>query len=87
MFVNRGHSQGSGTDFPLALLNFPKGTLFNRAGHSEETPGKAKGEATKQRASEQPVFMYLSSARACMKIWCIFERDIAIKWRELLVVE
>jgi hypothetical protein len=27
-------------DLPLALLNFPKGTLFNRAGHSEEKPGK-----------------------------------------------
>jgi hypothetical protein len=28
------------TDLPLALLNFPKGTLLNRAGHSEEIPGK-----------------------------------------------
>jgi hypothetical protein len=28
------------TDLPLALLNFPKGTLFNRAGHLEDTSGK-----------------------------------------------
>ncbi|MCG6916057.1 MAG: hypothetical protein LJE89_00790 [Deltaproteobacteria bacterium] len=27
------------TTVPLALLNFPEGILFNRAGHSEETPG------------------------------------------------
>ncbi len=55
--------------------------------HSEETPGRPKGEAAKQRASEPPYFTHLSLARASMKIWCIFKRDTAIKWRELLVVE
>jgi len=55
--------------------------------HSDETPGRRKGEAAKQRAPEPPVFTHLSFARASMKIWCIFKRDTAIKWRELLVVE
>ena len=55
--------------------------------HSEQTPGKPKGEAAKQRALEPPVFLHLSLARASMKIWCFRKRDTAIKWRELLVVE
>ena len=55
--------------------------------HSEETPGRPRGEAAKQRAPESPVFKRLSLARASMKIWCIFKGDTAIKWRELLVVE
>ena len=55
--------------------------------HSEETPGRPRGEAAKQRAPESPVFKRLSLARASMKIWCIFKRDTAIKWRELLVVD
>jgi hypothetical protein len=50
--------------------------------HSDETPGRRKGEAAKQRAPEPPVFTHLSFARASMKIWCIFKRDTAIKWRE-----
>ena len=55
--------------------------------HSEETPGRPQGEAAKQRASEPPLFMHLSLARACMKIWCLRYRDTATKRRELLVVE
>ncbi|MEE8621197.1 MAG: hypothetical protein V3T37_04010, partial [Syntrophobacteria bacterium] len=55
--------------------------------HSDETPGRPKGEAAKQRAPEPPVFTHLSLARASMKIWCISKSDTAIKWRELLVVE
>jgi hypothetical protein len=55
--------------------------------HSEETPGRPKGEAAKQRAPEPPAFTHLSLARASMKIWCIFKGDTAIKWRELLVVD
>ena len=54
--------------------------------HSEETPGRPRGKAAKQRALEPPVFTHLSLARASMKIWCIFKSDTAIKWRELLVV-
>ena len=50
--------------------------------HSEETPGRPKGEAAKQRAPEPPVFTHLNLARASMKIWCIFKSDTAIKWRE-----
>jgi hypothetical protein len=44
---------------------------------------RPKGEATKQRASEQPIFTQLSFAKACMKIWCSLNRDSANKWREL----
>jgi hypothetical protein len=55
--------------------------------HSDETPGRLKGEAAKQRAPEPPVFTHLSLARASMKIWCISKSDTAIKWRELLVVD
>jgi hypothetical protein len=55
--------------------------------HSDETPGRPKGEAAKQRASEPPAFTPLSLARASMKIWCFRKRDTAIKWRALLVVE
>jgi len=55
--------------------------------HSEETPGRPKGKAAKQRAPEPPVFPHLSLARASMKIWCISKSDTAIKWRELLVVD
>jgi hypothetical protein len=50
--------------------------------HSEETPGRPMGEASKQRASEPPLFTPLSLARASMKIWCFLKRDTAIKWRE-----
>jgi hypothetical protein len=50
--------------------------------HSEETPGRPKGEAEKQRASEPPFFSPLSLARASMKIWCFRKRNTAIKWRE-----
>ena len=57
------------------------------ASHSEETPGRPKGEAGKQRASEPPYFTHLSLARASMKIWCFRQRDTAITWCELLVVE
>ena len=55
--------------------------------HSEETPGRPKGAAGKQRALEPPVFTHLSLARASMKIWCFLKRDTAIRWRELLVVD
>jgi len=55
--------------------------------HSEETPGRPKGKAAKERAPEPPVFPHLSLARASMKIWCISKSDTAIKWRELLVVD
>ncbi len=55
--------------------------------HLEETPGRPKGEAAKQRALEPPLFTPLSLARASMKIWCNSKRDTAIKWCELLVVE
>jgi hypothetical protein len=48
---------------------------------------KPKGEAGKQRASESPLFMPLSLAGASMKIWCFRNRDPAIKWRALLVVD
>ena len=50
--------------------------------HSEETPGRPRGEAAKQRASEPLLFTHLSLARASMKIWCIFKSYTAIKWRE-----
>jgi len=50
--------------------------------HSEETPGRPRGEAAKQRALEPPVFTPLRLARASMKIWCFRKRDTAIKWRE-----
>ncbi|UCG11111.1 MAG: hypothetical protein JSU72_11140, partial [Deltaproteobacteria bacterium] len=55
--------------------------------HSEETPEKAERKAAKQRASEQPSIAYLSPAKACMKIWRLVNRNIAIKCRELLVLE
>ena len=42
-----------------------------------------KGEAAKQRTSEQPIFTDLSFAKVCMKIWCSLNRDSANKWREL----
>ena len=54
--------------------------------HSDETPGRPKGKAVKQRAPEPPAFTHLSLARASMNIWCIFKGNTAIKWRELLVV-
>jgi hypothetical protein len=50
--------------------------------HSEETPGRPKGEAGKQRALEPPFLTHLSLARASMKIWCFHKRDTAIRWRE-----
>jgi hypothetical protein len=43
-YFSPSHSRGSGTDLPLALLNFPKGTLFNRASHSEQTEKGQKGK-------------------------------------------
>jgi len=48
---------------------------------------KDKGEAGKQRASEQPFCAHLRPARVCMKMWCLLIRDTAIRWRALLVVE
>jgi hypothetical protein len=44
---------------------------------------RPKGAATKQRAPDQPVLTHLSSARACMKIWCFLCRDSANRCREL----
>ena len=38
---------------------------------------RVKGEAAKQRASEQPVFTNLSIARACMKMWGFLNRKPA----------
>jgi len=55
---------------------------FNGAGHSEETLAKPKGEAAKQRASEQLIFTNLSLDKVCMKMWCYLNRDPANKWRE-----
>jgi len=43
---------------------------------------RPKGEAPKQRASEQPVFTNLSFTRACMKMWCSLNRDSANRCRE-----
>jgi hypothetical protein len=43
---------------------------------------RPKGEAAKQRASEQPVFTNLSLDRACMKMWCLLNRDSANRCRE-----
>ncbi len=43
---------------------------------------RPKGEAAKQRASEQPVFTNLSLEKACMKMWCSLNRISANKWRE-----
>ena len=40
---------------------------------------RPKGEAAKQRASEQPIFTHLSFERACMKMWCLLNRDSANK--------
>jgi hypothetical protein len=51
--------------------------------HSEETSGRPKGEAAKQRASEPLLLPLLAPQR----LWCIFKGDTAIKWRELLVVD
>jgi hypothetical protein len=48
---------------------------------------RAKGEAAKQRASEQPVFMNLSLERVCMKMWCLLNRDPAINGANMIVVE
>jgi len=41
---------------------------------------RQKGEAAKQRASEQPVFTNLSLERGCMKMWCFLNRDSPNKW-------
>ena len=43
---------------------------------------RVKGEAAKQRASEQPVLTNLSLEMVCMKIWCSLNRDSANRWRE-----
>jgi hypothetical protein len=43
---------------------------------------RPKGEAAKQRASEQPVFTNLNFERVCMKMWCFLDRDPANKCRE-----
>ncbi len=40
---------------------------------------RPKGEAAKQRASEQPIFTHLSFEKACMKMWCLLKRDSANK--------
>ena len=43
---------------------------------------RPKGEAAKLRASEQPIFTHLNFERACMKIWCILNRNSANRCRE-----
>jgi hypothetical protein len=43
---------------------------------------RPKGEAAKQRASEQPVFTNLRFERACMKMWCSLNRNSANRCRE-----
>jgi len=43
---------------------------------------RPKGEAAKQRASEQPIFTDLSLEMGCMKMWCLLYRNSANKWRE-----
>jgi hypothetical protein len=43
---------------------------------------KDKGEAGKQRASEQPLCAHLRPAGVCMKMWRLLIRDTAIRWRE-----
>jgi hypothetical protein len=43
---------------------------------------RPKGEAAKQRASEQPLFTDLSFERACMKMWCSLNRNPTNRWRE-----
>jgi hypothetical protein len=48
----------------VSLLSFQS----SRSGHFN--PGCNRGKTAEQRASEQPVFRYLSPARACMKMWC-----------------
>jgi hypothetical protein len=44
---------------------------------------RPKGEAAKQRASEQPFFTNLSLERTCMKMWCSINRKSANRCREL----
>jgi len=89
-----GAGEGAPSLFPVPAergqgLPHPQLRKWHRppTSHSDETPGRPQGEAGKQRAPEPPVFTHLSLARASMKIWCIFKRYTAIKWRELLVVE
>jgi len=89
-----GAGEGAPSLFPVPAergqgLPHPQLRKWHRppASHSEETPGRPKGEAGKQRAPEPPVFTHLSLDRTSMKIWCIFKSDTAIKWRELLVVD
>ena len=43
---------------------------------------RPKGEAAKQRTSEQPLFTDLSLERVCMKMWCSLNRNPANGWRE-----
>ena len=43
---------------------------------------RPKGEAAKQRTSEQPIFTHLPLARACMEIWCYLKEYSANQWRE-----
>jgi hypothetical protein len=43
---------------------------------------RPKGEAAKQRASEQPVFTHLRFERACMKMWCFLKSYSANRCRE-----
>ena len=49
--------EGSPSLFPHLQLRKWHRPLTN---HSEETPGRPKGEAAKQRASEPPLFTHLS---------------------------
>ncbi len=82
-----GAGEGAPSLFPPSAdqgLPHPQLRKWHRppTSHSDETPGRPKGKAAKQRAPEPPVFTHLSLARASMKIWCIFKGDTAIKWRE-----
>ena len=87
-----GAGEGAPSLFPPPAgqgLPHPQLRKWHRppASHSEERPGRPRGEVAKQRVSEPPLFTHLSLARASMKIWCIFKSYTAIKWRELLVVD
>jgi hypothetical protein len=79
--------EGTPSLFPPAAgqgLPHPQLRKWHRplTSHLEETPGRPKGEAGKQRASEQPFCAYLRLARVCMKMWCCLRGDTAIRWRE-----
>ena len=67
----------SGCSRCALLQSFPCHLLV-RTRHEQ----RPKGEAAKQRASEQPVFTNLSLDRTCMKIWCSLNRNPADRCRE-----